>query len=232
MKAKEQEIIKRFTNKGYEVTGIFRRNDKEIVVNFVCPHNHKHFITWGAWKRSGQRCGKCFGNKGKITFEKVKDSVETEGYVVLSSQYIDQTTPIEYKCPKQHKSVTSWKYWQRGVRCPYCLNKSEHKLGEILEQIYPGRIKKQGNLGFLGRQRVDYYIEKEKIAIEYDGEQHHKPIIGAFGAKTEEEAQEQLRKTQKRDKRKEQLCKENGWRLIRIRYDEPLDKQHLLQRII
>jgi very-short-patch-repair endonuclease len=104
-------------------------------------------------------------------------------------------------------------------------------LGQILEKLFPNKIKKQGNLGFLGRQRVDYYLEEEKIAIEYDGQQHYHPLPGAFGAKTQKEAEQRLKEIQKRDKRKEQLCKENGWRLIRIKYDEPLDLMYVKEKV-
>jgi very-short-patch-repair endonuclease len=78
---------------------------------------------------------------------------------------------------------------------------------------------------------VDYYIEEEKIAIEYDGEQHYRPIIGLYGCKTLREAEVNLKQIQRRDKRKEQLCRENGWRLIRIRYDESLTIQQVRQKI-
>jgi very-short-patch-repair endonuclease len=185
--------------------------------------------------KTRQTCSERYGaeHAGRVvTYPQIKDFIEQEQHCLLSAQYDRCHSKLEIKCPKGHIYEITWANFQQGHRCPYCLHKSEHKLGQILEQICPGRIKKQGNLGFLGRQRVDYYIEQEKIAIEYDGIQHHKPIIGAFGAKTEEEAQEQLRETQERDQRKEQLCKENGWRLIRIRYDEPLTMENVRSKIV
>lgn len=49
--------------------------------------------------------------------------------------------------------------------------------------------------------------------IEYDGEQHFKPVEIWGG-------EEKLKIQQERDKRKNQWCKENNVRLIRIPYTE------------
>ena len=54
--------------------------------------------------------------------------------------------------------------------------------------------------------------------IEYDGEQHFKPI--RFNKCTEEQAIHNFREIQKRDKIKDDFCKENNIKLVRIPYTQ------------
>jgi very-short-patch-repair endonuclease/DNA-directed RNA polymerase subunit RPC12/RpoP len=219
-----QEYIQ---SQGYDLLSTtYETTYSDLIVQ--CDKKHIYKVSWTNFQQ-GQRCPVCAGKRTDL--KQVKDYVEQQGYTLLSQKYAGAHTRLQVSCPKKHQYQVTWNNFQQGHRCPYCLNKSEHKLGQILEELFPNKIKKQGNLGFLGRQRVDYYIEEEKIAIEYDGIQHYHPLPGAFGAKTEKEAQKQLRETQKRDKRKEQLCKENGWRLIRIRYDEPLSAKSVGDKV-
>ena len=54
--------------------------------------------------------------------------------------------------------------------------------------------------------------------IEYDGEQHYMPV--KFSHMSEEEVQEKLNDTQRRDNIKNEYCKKNNIPLLRIPYWE------------
>ena len=56
------------------------------------------------------------------------------------------------------------------------------------------------------------------LMIEYDGEQHYRPVN--FGGISDEEARENLRLTKKRDKIKTDYCKKNNIHLLRISYND------------
>ena len=58
----------------------------------------------------------------------------------------------------------------------------------------------------------DFYLPNSNTIIEFDGEQHHKPIF-KYGAQSFET-------TQKHDKMKNQYCKDNGIYLIRLHIDD------------
>lgn len=62
--------------------------------------------------------------------------------------------------------------------------------------------------------RFDIFIEEFNAAIEYDGEQHFKPVD--FVGKGPEHAASQLEVTQNRDKIKNNYCEENDIALLRI----------------
>lgn len=69
---------------------------------------------------------------------------------------------------------------------------------------------------WIGRQHLDIFIPAFKIAIEYQGLQHSKPIE-YFGG--EQAYEDQL----KRDSRKKRKCKDNGVRLIYVQPDYTFD---------
>lgn len=72
-----------------------------------------------------------------------------------------------------------------------------------------------GSPEFLGRQHYDVYFPKLKIALEYQGVQHSKPVDYFGGEKA-------FKKNQERDKRKKIISKEAGVVLIEVfpKYDE------------
>lgn len=82
-------------------------------------------------------------------------------------------------------------YYLKEVEFKKCINKSKNKL------------------------RFDFYLPKNNICIEYDGEQHFKSIE-EFDGKDKDKA---LKKRQEHDKIKDDFCKENNIILIRIKYD-------------
>jgi len=166
--------------------------------------------------------------KAMLPFEFVKSEIEKVGYTLLSSTYEGCEAKLEIQCGKGDQYWGTWTGFKKGYRCPKCReSQHEKKLGEILEQIFPGQVKKQDNLGFLGRLRVDYSIRSLKLAFEYDGEQHFRPVC--YGSM--EEAQNQLEKQQKRDIRKDKLCKQNEYHLIRIAYYEDLNIEIISTKI-
>lgn len=110
-----------------------------------------------------------------------------------------------------------------GNGCPKCLYKSQYKLYSRLCNEFPDlEILYEYSPDWLGKQRFDIYIPKYNIAIEYNGEQHYKPIArfgGVLG----------YNKTVERDSYKLEKCKANNCKLYVLRYDYKNDD---LQEII
>ena len=104
---------------------------------------------------------------------------------------------------------------------------SEVALYDLVRSRYPDAIH-QWRPSFLGLQSVDIYLPSEKIAIEYQGQQHFQ-AVELFGG------QDGLMATQARDARKKAILEANGVRLVEWRYDLPVtaenvDKKLLLRR--
>ena len=58
--------------------------------------------------------------KKKKTLDEIKQVFEKEGYALLSTEYINNKTKLDYICPKGHKHSMSWDNFNRGKRCPEC----------------------------------------------------------------------------------------------------------------
>jgi very-short-patch-repair endonuclease len=74
-----------------------------------------------------------------------------------------------------------------------------------------------------GSFRLDFFLPKYNLGIEYDGEQHFKPSFTSRWDSVE--------KVQARDKLKESLCTKNGIKTIRFKYNELITKESMLMKI-
>jgi hypothetical protein len=63
----------------------------------------------------------------RLTYEFVKYGFEKEGYKLLSKEYVDSKTKLNYECPKGHSHSISWNNWQQGKRCFYCYGNGNTK---------------------------------------------------------------------------------------------------------
>lgn len=64
--------------------------------------------------------------------------------------------------------------------------------------------------------KIDFYIPDIKLAIEYNGEQHYKPI--KFGSTmSDEDAKLKFKNQQFRDNKVREICKNNNIELIEIK---------------
>ena len=66
--------------------------------------------------------------------------------------------------------------------------------------------------------RADFYLPEHDLFIEYDGEQHFRPIT--FFGMDEKDAYDVFKAQQARDAEKELWIKNNGFKLLRIRFDQ------------
>ena len=93
---------------------------------------------------------------------------------------------------------------------------------KIKNQFIELEVLQHGRPDWLGRQHVDIWFPDYKIGIEYQGQQHDRPIEFFGGEKSFEE-------NKKRDERKRMLFKENNAFLIEVR--EGFDFEILCEEI-
>jgi endogenous inhibitor of DNA gyrase (YacG/DUF329 family) len=74
-----------------------------------------------------------------------------------------------------------------------------------------------------GKLRFDIYFEKYKLAIEYNGQQHYE-YVAKFGNRT-------LDEVKKSDLLKKEYCKENGIKLLVIKYTEKITNENIIRLI-
>jgi hypothetical protein len=87
---------------------------------------------------------------------------------------------------------------------------------EIKKTFSSYKVTQHEKPSFLGRQHLDVYIHDLSIALEYQGEQHGRPIEYFGGEKA-------YKSTLERDARKKQLCEQNGVTLLYVYPNYSLD---------
>lgn len=222
-----QEVANAFKAEGYILLSNYSNNRSNL--EFKCPNGHSGTTCWMIWER-GHRCAECVGNK-RYEIEDIRQEFEKEGYILLSSIYKGALVKLNYTCPKGHTRSISWTKFQSGHRCPLCREwKGEKQLKKVLRQIFQNyKIRQYDNLGFLNRQTVDFSIREKRLAFEYDGRQHFEPVC--YGGISFEQAKENLKLQQEWDRRKETLCDQHQYCLIRIPYNEELNSITLQRKI-
>lgn len=142
---------------------------------------------------------------------------------------------------KIHNSLYKWESSIQGYRLKkknsgsrYTqsdFHKNEIRLTKILEQHYGKEnvITSFHPIWAISRKKVlyeyDIFVVNRNILIEYNGQQHYEFI--PFFQKTKANFKKQLA----RDKAKVKLAKKNGKNLIVFKYDEPIFKDYVINKI-
>ena len=111
-------IKKHIESNGYKLLST-KYIDSKTKIKLQCPEGHIYKASWNSFN-SGQRCSICNFNSQKLTYEFVKKQIETEGYKLLSTKYINSRKKLKIQCPKGHIYYTTWNCFKRGSRCYEC----------------------------------------------------------------------------------------------------------------
>lgn len=143
--------------------------------------------------------------------------------IIVLDTYINSHTPINHKClicgNKWKTKPNSILFNKTG--CPKCNeSKGEREIRLWLDKhniIYETQksfddCRDQRTLPF------DFYLSEQNKIIEFDGEQHYKPI-SFFGG------QPGFEKRQKHDIIKDNFCKSKGINLLRIPYNKNIEEE-------
>jgi hypothetical protein len=114
----------------------------------------------------------------------------------------------------------------QGSGCPKCkASKGERLVGSILEKSgIPYEFQKTfpDLVGDGGRPlRLDFYIPSIKVAIEYDGDHHARPVT--FGTVSDTKAEKNHVNMKRSDMQKEKYAKANGISIVRILEGEAVE---------
>lgn len=179
-----------------------------------CECGHEYFVTFSNFKK-GRKCNEC--NKIKWNKEKITEYItnQTKFKFVEFVKYKKSLSIIKLKCPHGHEFVCKFnniKYGKTG--CPICKeSKGEREIENFLikyniiykKQYRNEKCKNKNTLPF------DFYLTNLNVMIEFDGVQHFE-TVEYFGG------YEKLLETRFNDELKNQYCKDNDIKLIRIPY--------------
>lgn len=114
-----EQIRKDLGEEGYKLISSKYINSRSKL-DYICPKGHRYKVSWDGWKNKGNRCPYC-SKRLKPQIDKIRESFKNEGYTLISKEYKNNYTKLDYICPKGHVHSISWKEWNiRKHRCPYC----------------------------------------------------------------------------------------------------------------
>jgi len=208
----------------------FINNDKNLdhykeKIDILCPvHGMFKQI---AKTHLNKGCLKCYMLLKKEIFIKKAKNKHKNKYDYNNINYTGSKNKVIITCPIHGDfKVKPNNHIANKTGCPICkLSKGELKIAKLLNDLNIS-FKREYNIPDSNTKfRYDFYLPDLNILIEYDGRQHFEPVTAWGGEK-------ELLNIQKRDKTKNKIAKEKGYKLIRIKYTEINNiKKYLLFRI-
>ena len=106
------------------------------------------------------------------------------------------------------------------------MSKGAQELLEIVKQLFPNqRIEFEHNVADRGALFLDIFLPRLDLAFEYDGIQHFQYIEHFHGDRMG------FAKARKRDAEKDDACENKGITLIRVAYNEEMNKETVLKKL-
>jgi len=120
-----EDMVNIFNKANFEVLiSKDKYNNSQTLVNYkckVCGHESKCTLSNVIL---GRKCNKCkrkeISDKRRYTYEFVKQCFEDRGCILLSTEYINNKTPLEYICLCGEYNKVSFKSFLVGNYCNYC----------------------------------------------------------------------------------------------------------------
>lgn len=209
----------------------------KIKMKFKCKVDNYEWTTTPDVILRSKGCPKC-NRVAKLTndefINRIKLNNPNYDNIEILSSYINLKNKIRCKC-----KIDGYEWFVlpqsllKGHGCHMCNDTiGEKKVSEVLDSM---------NIEYLPQYRFDncrhirplpfdFYLPKLNICIEYDGQQHYRPVT--FGGCTIEQAIESHENTLMRDNIKNQYCKNNNIKLIRIKYSDYNNIESIIQNAI
>ncbi|MFA5024274.1 MAG: hypothetical protein WC523_04920 [Patescibacteria group bacterium] len=209
---------------------------------FVVRCNKDNFEWKTSWARiqSGCWCPRCSGYE-KYTLERVSEIIANKGGILLNHSIKNVKSKISTKCSCGNIFDSSLNHIvNHGVWCQICSHKHsvQKDLFNILQKIFPSQPIEYNYRGFkwliASKQlEIDLWLPELKLAIEYDGEQHFKPV--RFSNKMSKEKSEKVfRDIKFRDLQKTALIAnhpEDIKHFIRFSYSEDITEESVIKKL-
>jgi hypothetical protein len=213
--------------------------DSSGKVKIICSE-HGPFYQNAYNHMRGSGCNKCAGRDMLDTLDFIRKSKEIYGndkFDYSEVNYIDAHTKVGIICPKPNHglfTVSPANHINNQSGCPICNeSKGERLVAKILTNNKIDYVRGKTFKDCVGTGKkfcrvlpFDFYLPYFNTMIEYDGRQHSEPVK-EFGGQQGHE------KTKIHDKIKDEYCKKNNIRMIRIPYTtkdsdvESFIKKHL-----
>lgn len=223
----KEEGIQNFTIESDSMINLKSSSDLIVGKCKICGRENKKTIY--DYMR-GRGCGCTHIVKGLSGRKKTHEEFLSQ--VPKDYELLDSYEGAHTKITLKHECGFIWKITPHnllsGKGCPICnrdFSKGERRVAEILKnkkvsfkREYPIIINEK-------RLRLDFYIEKGKFAIEFNGRQHYEPV-DFFGGES------QFEKQKENDKLKSLYCRNNNITLITIHHKDIDNIEEILNQYL
>jgi hypothetical protein len=213
-----------------------------VKVKIICKIHGEFFqIPYSHWRGSG--CPKCrYLKKGcnriKTTDQFIKDSIKTHGntYDYSKTEYKTSFKKVSIRCKKHGiflKTPAAHIFCKQG--CPKCRSSTgeliimrwleENKINYIPQKTFDDCRNPKTNYPL----KYDFFIPSLNLLIEFDGKQHFESDVYVGKYKT---TKSDLENTQFKDNIKTEYSERNGFKLIRIPFQEKTNIEKILSNKI
>lgn len=208
----------------------FTCNGGHIPTIIIC-REHGRFNQSPSNHSKGQGCPKCahivIGNSHKYSkVDFIDKACSVHGYDKYDYSlinYLGSNIKVCIICKN-----CNFKFWQtprdhlNGRGCPHCReSKGEKDIRDwlIINGIeFMPQYSYKELIGFERPLYFDFYVPSAHLLIEFDGEQHYKPV--RFGGMSKEKSEESYSKSKERDALKNKYCLDHDLPLLRISYKD------------
>ena len=208
-------------------------HDNKIKLKWGCSKGHE----WEAQPsniKHGQWCPKC-QKVETLTINEMREIAINRGGECLSDLYVNGNAKLKWKCSKGHEWEASPDNIKNGKKwCPVC---NESKGENIIDRyltfnkiLFVRQKRFEDCKGIKNKLPFDFYLPQYNLLIEYDGEQHYMPI--KFHNCSNETSIKSFQNTINSDNIKNEYCKQNNIKLIRISYLEKNNIEEILTNIL
>ncbi len=150
------------------------------------------------------------------SFIEASKKIHNDKYSYSLVNYKTYESKVKIVCPFHGEFSQQANFHLNGSGCPKCrASQGEKKIAAILraKDIRYTKQKKFKDCKNIRELPFDFYIPDLNLLIEYDGQQHFKPV-SIFGGEPA------FKKVRENDSIKNKFCKDSNIKLVRISYKE------------
>lgn len=192
----------------------------KIPIKIICPV-HGEFKQKPKEHLSGNGCKECMYDLKRLdtdNFIKHSRNMHDNKYIYSATTYSGSFEKVIITCPKHGNFKQSAYTHKQGGGCSSCNDsKGEREIKQFLKKQNINFISQKKFDGCKNKRHLvfDFYLPDHNLCVEYDGIQHFQEIKYFGGKKT-------FNNQLKKDKIKNEYCKKNNIKLLRINYKEDI----------
>jgi len=207
------DVNKLIVDRGGTLVKIDNKNiTRNSIVHYNCRNGHNCVVRLRSLVEN-MECKFCYYDKQRFSIKDMEKIAKLNDGFCLSEKYTNVSTKLKWACEFGHIWCARPADIQRGGWCPMCKTKNQKKLHDIMAEIYG-----ENNVEYNYRKfdwlrnpktnrklEIDIFVKNIGLTVEYDGEQHYRPV--RFGNISKKCAVEKFKKTKVLDKIKNRLIK-------------------------